>query len=54
MVSCGDIVKKNIFESECVCDCYFVLGKFVVIWDKYNIDWVLILNFGKMEFKGDE
>lgn len=54
MVSCGDIEMKNVFESECVCGYYFVLGRFLVVWDKYNVDWVFILNFGKKEFKINE
>lgn len=54
VVSRGNIVEKNIVESERVCDRYFVLGKLVVLWDKYDFGWVLILYFSKSEYKGNE
>lgn len=53
-MSRGDIEVKNIFESERVCICYFVLGKVVFFWDKYNINWILILNFRKKEYRESE
>ena len=53
-VSRGDTAKKNILESERVCDRHFVSGKLAATWDKHNTDWVPTLNLGKMEFKGDE
>ena len=53
-VSRGDTAKKNILESERVCDRHFVSGKPAATWDKHNIDWVPTLNLGKMEFKGAE
>ena len=53
-VSRGDTAKKNILESERVCDRHFVSGKPAATLDKHNIDWVPTLNLGKMEFKGDE
>ena len=53
-VSRGDTAKKNILESERVCDRHFVSGKPAATWDKHNIDWIPTLNLGKMEFKGDE
>ncbi|XP_068670722.1 uncharacterized protein [Montipora foliosa] len=53
-VSRGDTAKKNILESERVCDRHFVSGKPAATWDKHNIDWVPTLNLGKMEFTASE
>ena len=53
-MSRGDTAKKNILESERVCDRHFVSGKPAATWHKHKIDWVPTLNLGKMEFKGDE
>lgn len=53
-MSRGDTAKKNILESERVCDRHFVSGKPPATWDRHNIDWVPTFNLGKMEFKGDE
>ena len=46
--------EKDILESECVCDCHFVAGKAAATWDKHNIGWVLTLNLGKRDYKGNE
>ena len=37
-VSRGDTAKKNILESERVCDRHFVSGNPAATWDKHNID----------------
>ena len=33
-------------ENDRVCSCHFVSGKPASNWDKFNVDWVPILNLG--------
>ena len=53
-VSHGNTAKKDILESEHVCDRHFVSGKAAATWDKHNIDWIPTLQPGKTEYKGNE
>ena len=53
-LSRGDTEEKGILESERVCDRHFVSGKAAAVWNKNNIDWVLTLNLGKRDYKGNE
>ena len=54
MVIHGDTAKKDILESERICDRHFVSGKAAATWDKQNIDWIPTLHLGKMEYKRNE
>lgn len=41
---------KDILKSERVCGRYFVFGKFVLFWERYNVDWKFLFNLGKKDY----
>ena len=46
-ISRDDTDRKNVLESERVCERHFVSGRQSQSWDKFNVDWIPTLNLSK-------